>query len=165
MKNKITVLFDNMDYMNSTIDKYLKEIRKIVPSYERAQRGRGQSNLLSKLSYKDQKNLLFLENKIKLERNRIAAKKNRQKRKSALEKIMEENENLKLSVESLIQENSFLKDQIKNLNKPKIKFGPMKKLKDKQKKESKEEENSKLQWDENLNFLDVELEEPIIFNF
>lgn len=159
MKNKITVLFNNMDYINSTIDKYLKEIRKIVPSYERAQRGRGQSSLLSKLSYKDQKNLLFLENKIKLERNRIAAKKNRQKRKSALEKIMEENENLKLSVDSLIQENSFLKNQIKNL-KDKVGKGIEK---DKIGK-GIEKEIEKVEYIDDFEFLNLDLSSPTVFH-
>jgi regulator of replication initiation timing len=154
--------------MNFSIERYIKEIRTIVPSYEGAKRGRGQSSLLSSLSKNDRKKFMFLENKIRLERNRIAAKKNRQKRKSSLEKIMEENENLKLSVDSLIQENSFLKNQIKNL-KNKIGKG-IEKEKDKigieieKDKIGIDKEIEKVEYIDDFEFLNINLSSPIVFD-
>jgi len=156
--------------MNFSIERYIKEIRTIVPSYEGAKRGRGQSSLLSSLSKDDRKKFMFLENKIRLERNRIAAKKNRQKRKSSLEKIMEENENLKLSVDSLIRENSFLKNQNKNL-KDKIeknKIGKGMEIEIEKDKIGKgmeiDKEIEKVEYIDDFEFLNINLSSPTVFD-
>jgi len=147
--------------MNSSIERYLKEIRTIVPSYEGAKRGRGQCSLLSSLSKEDRKQFMILENKIKLERNRIAAKKNRQKKKFNLENLTEENAELKSLIDTLFKENSRLKKQIKTLKERKvITFS-----RDTKKDEVKEDEYTlKLQDFDDLKFSDMDLEEPIIFN-
>ena len=63
MKIKITNYYINT--MNTAIERYLKEIRNIVPSYEGARRGRGQCSLLSSLSKEDRKQFMFLERKLR----------------------------------------------------------------------------------------------------
>lgn len=130
--------------MNSYIERYMKEIKEIVPSYEGSKRGRGQCILLSKLSTENRKKFLLLENKIRLERNRLCAKRNRDKKKSNLE-------NLKSSIDKLTRENIKLKQQIEKLKK---------------KITSVSDEKKELEFRDisDFDFFGVEMDEPIIFN-
>ena len=84
--------------MNSSITNYLKQIKKIVPDYNGPKRGRGQRCLLLSLNKKEREQFTFLESKIRLEKNRIAAKLNRSKKKYELEISIEENDELKLKI-------------------------------------------------------------------
>ena len=144
--------------MNSSIERYLKEIRTIVPSYEGAKRGRGQCSLLSSLSSEDKKKYMNLENKIRLERNRICAKRNRDKKRSNLENLIDENENLKSLVDKLTRENINLKQRIEKLKKKAIPVS------------NKKEEIGKIKEDlqfkdiSDFDFFDFETEEPIVFD-
>lgn len=147
--------------MNSSIERYLKEIRTIVPSYEGAKRGRGQCSLLSSLSKEDRKQFMFLENKIKLERNRICAKRNRDKKRSNLENLIEENENLKSLVEKLLDKNARLEKKIKKLKEKKVITFSRDTKKD---KVNKDDYTLKLQDFDDLKFSDMDLEEPFVFD-
>ena len=144
--------------MNSSIERYLKEIRTIVPSYEGAKRGRGQCSLLSKLSSEDKKKFLFLENKIRLERNRLCAKRNRDKKRSNLENLIEENENLKSLVEKLTRENINFKQRIEKLKK---KVTP---VSNKKKEIGKIKEDLQFKDISDFDFFDFETDEPITFD-
>ena len=144
--------------MNSYIERYMKEIKAIVPSYEGAKRGRGQCSLLSKLSSEDKKKFLFLENKIRLERNRLCAKRNRDKKRSNLENLIEENENLKSLVDKLLDKNSKLEKKIEKLKK---KANP---VSNKKEEIGKIEDNSKFKDISDFDFFDFETEEPIVFD-
>ena len=140
-------------------DKYLREIKKICPSYSGPKRGRGQAYFLSTLDEDERGKLMFLENKIRLERNRLFAKKNRDKKKSMLEKLTQDNKELKSLVDNLFEINSGLRNEIKF-------------LKGKEKKEEKEEKErkkncewagKKLEDFGHFDFLDNEMEEPVVF--
>ena len=137
-------------------DKYLKEIKKICPSYSGPKRGRGQAYFLSTLDEDERGKIIFLENKIRLERNRLFAKKNRDKKKSMLEKLTQDNKELKSLVDNLFEINSGLRNQIKTLKKTKVTTVF---------KDTKQDEYTlKLQDFDDLKFSDMDLEEPIIFN-
>ena len=62
-------------------DKYLREIKKICPSYTGPRRGRGQAFFLSTLDEDERGKLMFLENKEKKE------KKGRKKEKKEKENL------------------------------------------------------------------------------
>ena len=145
--------------MNSSIERYMKEIKTIVPSYEGAKRGRGQCSLLSKLSKEDKKKFLILENKIRLERNRLCAKRNRDKKRTNLENLIDENENLKSLVDKLLDKNSKLERKIEKLKK---KATPISNEKE---EIGKIEDNSKFKDISDFDFFDFETEEPIVFDF
>ncbi len=145
--------------MNSSIERYMKEIKTIVPSYEGAKRGRGQCSLLSKLSKEDKKKFLILENKIRLERNRLCAKRNRDKKRTNLENLIDENENLKSLVDKLLDKNSKLERKIEKLKK---KATPISNEKE---EIGKIEDNSKFKDISDFDFLNIEMEEPIVFEF
>lgn len=147
--------------MNSSIERYLKEIRTIVPSYEGAKRGRGQCSLLSSLSKEDKKKFMNLENKIRLERNRLCAKRNRDKKRSNLENLIEENENLKSLVEKLLDKNARLEKKIKKLKEKKVITFSRDTKKD---KVNKDDYTLKLQDFDDLKFSDMDLEEPFVFD-
>ena len=134
-------------------EKYLREIKKICPSYTGPKRGRGQAYFLSTLDEDERGKLMFLENKIRLERNRLFAKKNRDKKKSMLEKLTQDNKELKSLVDNLFEINSGLRNEIKF-------------LKEKEKKERKkncEWAEKKLEDFGHFDFLDNEMEEPVVF--
>lgn len=137
--------------MSSYIERYMKKIKEIVPSYEGSKRGRGQCILLSKLSTEDRKKFLLLENKIRLERNRLCAKRNRDKKKSNLE-------NLKSSVDKLTRENIKLKQQIEKLKK---KVTPISNEKE---EVEKIKDSLKFKDISGLDFLNIEMDEPIVFD-
>ena len=146
-------------------DKYLREIKKICPSYTGPRRGRGQAFFLSTLDEDEREKFMFLENKIRLERNRLFAKKNRDKKKSMLEKLTQDNKELKSLVDNLFEINSGLRNEIKFLKKKEKKE---KKERKKEKKEKKEKENlepaeKKLEDFGHFDFLDNEMEEPVFF--
>lgn len=147
--------------MNSSIERYLKEIRTIVPSYEGARRGRGQCSLLSSLSKEDKKKFMNLENKIRLERNRLCAKRNRDKKRSNLENLIEENENLKSLVDKLLDKNARLEEKIKKLKEKKVITFSRDTKKD---KVNKDDYTLKLQDFDDLKFSDMDLEEPFVFD-
>lgn len=144
--------------MNSSIERYLKEIRTIVPSYEGPRRGRGQCSLLSSLSSEDKKKFLFLENKIRLERNRICAKRNRDKKRSNLENLIEENENLKSLVDKLLDKNSKLERKVEKLKKKEMSVSNEKKEIGKIKEDIQFKDIS------DFDFFDFETDEPIVFD-
>lgn len=141
---------------SSCAEKYLREIKKICPSYTGPKRGRGQAYFLSTLDEDERGKIIFLENKIRLERNRLFAKKNRDKKKSMLEKLTQDNKELKSLVDNLFEINSGLRNQIKTLKKTKVTTVF---------KDTKQDEYTlKLQDFDDLKFSDMDLEEPIIFN-
>lgn len=150
--------------MNSSIERYLKEIRTIVPSYEGARRGRGQCSLLSSLSSEDKKKFMNLENKIRLERNRICAKRNRDKKRSNLENLSEENKKLKYLVDKLTRENLSLKQRIEKLKKKVISVSNEKKEIGKIGKIEEIKDSLKFKDISDFDFFDFETEEPIVFD-
>ena len=144
--------------MNSSVEKYFSEIRNICPQYEGPRRGRAQCSLLSKLSKKDRERFIFLENKIRLERNRVAAKNARDRKRSMLENLIDENENLKSLVDKLTRDNINLKRRVEKLKKKLISVSDEKKEIEKIKKDLEFKDIS------DFDFLEVEMEEPIVFD-
>ena len=140
--------------MKSPLDKYLKEIKKLYPSYIGPRRGRGQARFLSFLDTDEKEKFMFLERKIILEKNRISAKCARERKKSALENLTRDNKELKSLIDNLYEINSKLRNQIKTMREPKI----ITIFKEKEKEIEKEENFS------DLDFLVNEIEEPIIFD-
>ena len=118
-------------------DKYLREIKKICPSYTGPRRGRGQAFFLSTLDEDEREKFMFLEKKINLEKNRIAAKETRKKKKSMLEKLTQDNKELKSLVDNLFEINSGLRNEIKFLK-------GKEELEKKEEKERKKNMNLKL---------------------
>ena len=116
------LIFINLKTMNSTLTEYIEQIRQIVPDYETPKRGRGQCSLLSSLRGEKKERFLFLENKIKLEKNRLAAKFNRKKKKNRLEFLIDENDELKLKIKSLDKDNFSLSGEVSFLKKEKSKL-------------------------------------------
>lgn len=147
--------------MNSSVEEYFNEIRNICPQYDGPRRGRAQCSLLSKLSKKNRERFIFLENKIKLEKNRVAAKNARDRKRSMLENLIEENKNMKSLVDELFQENYKLKKQVESLKEIKH-ITVFKKIEKDEinniKKDLKFHDLGK------FNFLDNELDEPITFD-
>ena len=137
-------------------DKYLREIKKICPSYTGPRRGRGQAFFLSTLDEDEREKFMFLEKKINLEKNRIAAKETRKKKKSMLEKLTQDNKELKSLVDNLFEINSGLRNEIKFLKKKE-------KKERKKEKENLEPAEKKLEDFGHFDFLDNEMEEPVFF--
>lgn len=108
--------------MNSSITNYLKQIEKIVPDYTGPKRGRGQRSLLLSLTKKEREQFTFLESKIRLEKNRIAAKLNRSKKKYKLEILVEENDELKLKIKNFMKSNFNLSEEITSLKEKNLKL-------------------------------------------
>ena len=77
------------------VQMYLREIKKIIPDYTSPSRGRRQHFILKNLSGKEKEKFIFYENQLRLEKNRLAARKNRLKKKCINDNLLLQNKILK----------------------------------------------------------------------